>query len=145
RDVLAQLGADYHGPLAMVTHGLQLPPVWLALAGALVAWFLYLKRPELPGQIAQKVAPLYRLLDRKYYFDEINQQVFSKGAQQTGRMFWRVGDETIIDGTMVNGTAKTVGWFSGVIRGVQSGFLYHYAFAMVIGLAVLLGWLVLQA
>ncbi|MDH3647435.1 MAG: NADH-quinone oxidoreductase subunit L [Gammaproteobacteria bacterium] len=142
-DVLAELGHEFHGPMAMVTHGLQQWPVWLAAAGALTAWFLYVKRSDLPAVIAEKLSPLYRVLDRKYYFDEFNQQVFSQGAQQTGRLFWRIGDETIIDGSMVNGTAKAVGWFSGVIRGIQTGFLYHYAFAMVIGLAALLGWLIL--
>ncbi|MBT8138024.1 MAG: NADH-quinone oxidoreductase subunit L [Gammaproteobacteria bacterium] len=143
-DVLTELGKGWHGPLGMITHAIQTPPLWFALAGVFVAWFLYLRRPELPGRIATAISPLYRLLDRKYYFDELNQQVFANGAQQAGRLFWRVGDETLIDGAVVNGSAKTVGWISGVMRGIQSGFLYHYAFAMVIGLAALLGWLIVR-
>ncbi|MDH3588710.1 MAG: NADH-quinone oxidoreductase subunit L [Gammaproteobacteria bacterium] len=144
-DVLSELGKEFHGPLAMMTHALQQWPLWFALAGVATAWFFYLKRPDLPQSIAQTLAPLYRILDRKYYFDEFNQQVFANGAQQAGRLFWRVGDETIIDRTVVNGSARAVDWISGRLRGIQSGYLYHYAFAMVIGLAVLLAWLILGA
>ncbi len=144
-DVLGELAADWHGPGAMMLHALETPVFWLAIAGVGTAWFLYLRRPALPAQIRDRVAPLYKLLDNKYYFDDVNQAVFAKGAEQTGRLFWRVGDETIIDGAVVNGTARSIGWFSSVIRVIQSGFLYHYAFAMVIGLAILLGWLILRA
>ncbi|NND60414.1 MAG: NADH-quinone oxidoreductase subunit L, partial [Gammaproteobacteria bacterium] len=141
-DVLAELGKDWHGPLGLITHAPFTPVLYLALGGVIAAWYLYLKRPDLPATIREKLSPVHKLLENKYYFDDLNQFLFARGAQQTGKVFWRVGDETVIDGAMVNGTAKLVGWFSGVVRTIQSGFLYHYAFVMVIGLAVLLGWVI---
>jgi NADH-quinone oxidoreductase subunit L len=135
---LAKLAQEFHGPGAFALHGLQTAPFWLAVAGLVVAWFLYLKRPELPGRIAHSAKGLYRLLANKYYLDDINQAVFAGGARRLGGVLWRVGDVAIIDGFFVNGPARVVGWFSGVIRRVQSGFVYHYAFMMIIGVFVLL-------
>jgi NADH-quinone oxidoreductase subunit L len=143
-DVLAHVGEEFHGPGAFVVHALQQPPVWLALLGALAAWFFYIKRPDLPGKIAEKFSVLYTLLANKFYFDQINQTVFAGGSRELGTALWRVGDVALIDGALVNGSARIVGWLSGVMRRMQSGYLYHYAFAMIIGLSVLLGWYVLR-
>jgi NADH-quinone oxidoreductase subunit L len=117
------------------------PAVWLAAAGAALAWFLYLKRPELPEVIRGKVAPLYDVLVNKYYFDWFNEKVVAAGSRALGTALWRGGDVAVIDGTVVNGSARLVGWVASVARGLQSGYLYHYAFATIIGLSVLLAWL----
>jgi len=137
-DPLRKLGEHWHGPAAFALHGLTALPFWLALGGIATAWYLYLKRPELPEVIARRARGLYALLINKYYFDEIYQTVFAGGARLLGRGLWRVGDVGIIDGFFVNGSARVVGWFAGVIRRVQSGFIYHYAFMMIIGVLVLL-------
>jgi NADH-quinone oxidoreductase subunit L len=135
---LAKLAEEFHGPGAFALHGLQALPFWLAIGGLAVAWFLYLKQPELPERIASGARGLYRLLANKYYLDDINQALFAGGARRIGGLLWRVGDVAIIDGFFVNGSARVVGWFSGVIRRVQSGFVYHYAFMMIIGVFLLL-------
>ncbi len=144
RDVLSHVGEEFHGPAAFVVHALKQAPVYLALAGVLAAWFLYIKRPDLPGRIADRFAAIYKLLVNKFYFDEIYQAVFATGSRNLGNALWRVGDVAIIDGGLVNGSARVVGWLSGVIRRLQTGYLYHYAFAMIIGLSVLLAWYVLR-
>jgi NADH-quinone oxidoreductase subunit L len=127
-------------PGAMGAHAFVTAPFWLALAGVVVAWFLYLKRPDLPGVIATKLRPLVNILNNKYYFDWFNENVIARGARLLGTGLWKVGDRAIIDGALVNGSALTVKWVAGIVRRVQTGFLYTYAFWMVIGLAVLLGW-----
>ncbi len=142
-DVLGALAGDYHGPWAFVLHGLQAPAVYLALAGVAAAWYLYLHRPDLPDRISERMAPVYQVLTNKFYFDDVNEKVLAPATRGMGWVFWRVGDTTLIDGALVNGSARAVGWFSGVLRRVQSGYLYHYAFAMVIGLALLVGWVLL--
>jgi NADH-quinone oxidoreductase subunit L len=143
-DVLGHVGEEYHGPLAFIVHAFKAPAVYLAFAGWAAAWFLYIKRPELPAVIAGKVSALYQLLVKKFYFDEIYQAVFARGSVGLGSALWRVGDVALIDGTMVNGSARLVGWLSGVTRRLQSGYLYHYAFAMIIGLSAMLAWFVLR-
>ncbi|RCX28349.1 NADH-quinone oxidoreductase subunit L [Thioalbus denitrificans] len=140
-DVLAELGAEYHGPLAMLLHGLLAPPFWLAAAGVASAWYVYTRRPDIAENIRARVQGLYTLLDHKYYFDEFNDRVFASGGRGLGRLLWRAGDATLIDGWLVNGTANTVGRLAGVLRRVQSGYLYHYAFAMIIGLVGMLSWM----
>lgn len=139
-DVLAEVGTHFHGPAAFLVHGLSSPAVWLAGGGFVTAWYLYMRRPELALTMSQRFAPAHKVLSNKYYFDEFYQNVIAGGGRLLGRMLWRVGDVTLIDGLLVNGTARSIGWFSGVIRQVQTGYLYHYAFAMIIGLAALLGW-----
>jgi NADH-quinone oxidoreductase subunit L len=140
-DVLAQLGEHYHGPLAFVKHGLGSPILGLAAAGVLLAWYLYLKRPELAEQLRLKAGGLYTLLVNKYYIDAFNERFIAGGSRALGNLLWRGGDVAIIDGAAVNGSARLVGWIAGAIRGVQSGYLYHYAFATIIGLSALLAWL----
>jgi NADH-quinone oxidoreductase subunit L len=143
-DVLAHVKEEFHGPAQFVLHAFTGPAVYLAAAGVLSAWFLYIKRPELPSQIAARLSAPYNLLANKFYFDEIYQAVFAGGSRGLGTALWRVGDVALIDGAMVNGSARVVGWFSGLLRQIQSGYLYHYAFAMVIGLSALLAWYVLR-
>ena len=140
-DVLRQVGEEFHGPAAFVLHGLTGPAVWLAAAGVALAWFLYLKRPDLPAQVRERAGPLYTLLENKYYFDWFNENVIAAGSRMLGTALWKGGDVALIDGAAVNGTARLVGWVASVARGLQSGYLYHYAFATIIGLSVLLAWL----
>ena len=140
-DVLGRLGEDFHGPAAFVLHGLQAPAVWLAAAGVLAAWYLYLRNPALATQLRERAGGLYTLLANKYYFDAFNERYIAGGARALGRLLWRGGDVAIIDGAAVNGSARLVGWIAGTVRGLQSGYLYHYAFATIIGLSALLAWL----
>jgi len=143
-DVLGHVKEEFHGPARFVLHAFTGVPVYLAAAGVLSAWYLYIKRPDLPDQIATRVSAPYKLLSNKFYFDEIYQAVFAGGSRGLGTALWRVGDVALIDGGMVNGSARVVGWLSGLLRHMQSGYLYHYAFAMIIGLSALLAWYVLR-
>ena len=145
-DVLAALGTDYHGVTGFVLHGMLQPPFWLALSGVLVAWYFYLRRPDIPRRIAESASLIHNILLEKYGFDRFNDWFFAGGARGTGRFLWRFGDAGVIDGFLVNGSAKFVGWWSQIIRQIQSGYLYHYAFAMILGLLALLavfvhGWI----
>ncbi len=135
---LAEMKEEFHGPLAFALHGVTGAPFWLALAGIFTAWFFYIKRPDLPAVLAERFGVLYRLLSNKFYIDEIYQAVFARGAVGLGTGLWKIGDVNVIDGFFVNGSARLVGWTAGVIRGLQSGYVYHYAFMMIIGVFVLL-------
>ena len=137
-DVLSRVAEEFDGPASFALHGLLSPAFWLAMAVVVVAWFLYVARPDIPATLASRFGILYRMLDRKYWFDEAYQFLFAGGARGTGGALWRLGDTVLIDGLFVNGTARTVGWFAGVVRGLQTGMLYHYAFAMIVGLLALL-------
>jgi len=128
---------EFHGWLMMAVESVQGLPLWLALAGVVTAWFLYLKRPELPAKIKAAFPGIYKLLENKYYLDKINETVFAKGAVSFGTGLWKEGDQAVIDG-IVNGSARSVAWFAGVIRFLQSGYIYHYAFAMILGMLGLL-------
>jgi NADH-quinone oxidoreductase subunit L len=141
-DVLAHMGEAWHGSLGLLTHAVMTPVFWLAAAGVFTAWFLYLKRPDIPATIQSKVSGLYNLLDRKYYFDDLYIKGFAAGGRNIGKFLWQKGDELIIDGVVVNGTANTIARLAGVMRHIQTGYLYTYAFAMIIGLTMLLGWLI---
>jgi len=140
-DVLARLGEHYHGPWAFVRHGLSSPILGLAGAGVMLAWYLYIKEPQLAERLRDRAGWLYTLLVNKYYFDAFNEKVVAAGARALGTGLWRVGDVAIIDGAAVNGSARLVGWIANVARGIQTGYLYHYAFATIIGLSALLAWL----
>jgi NADH-quinone oxidoreductase subunit L len=135
---LSEMKEEFHGAFTMVLHALTTLPLWLALAGVATSWFFYMKRPDIPAAIKQRFSALYTLLDNKYYFDRFNDWFFAGGARGTSRLLWKFGDVTLIDGIMVDGTAKLVGLFSGVLRRLQSGYIYHYAFSMIIGVFVLL-------
>lgn len=138
-DVLARLAGDYHGVFGMITHGLVTAPFWLAVGGVVTAWWCYLKHPEIPQKVADSLTLVHRVLLDKYGFDRFNDWFFAGGARGTGMALWRGGDVGLIDGFIVNGSAKAVAWWAQVVRHVQSGYLYHYAFAMILGLLVLLG------
>ncbi|HSD67976.1 MAG TPA: NADH-quinone oxidoreductase subunit L [Woeseiaceae bacterium] len=140
-DVLSELGSAFHGSGRFILHALQGPAVYLAAAGLATAWFLYLKRPELPATIRTRLSGLYELLDRKYYFDDLYIKGFAAGGRSIGRLLWQKGDELLIDGVMVNGTANSLARLAGVLRQLQTGYLYHYAFAMIIALTGVLFWL----
>jgi NADH-quinone oxidoreductase subunit L len=137
-DVLSELGKHFHGVVAMMAHALTTAPFWLAIAGMATTWYLYLRRPDLPALIRGRFSWIYAILDRKYGFDEAYQWLFGDGAVRAGTGLWKGGDVRVIDGLLVNGSAHVVGWFATVIRNLQSGFIYHYAFAMIIGILVLL-------
>ena len=141
-DVLGHHAANYHGIWSFISHGVTALPFWLAMAGVAMAYFLYMLRPDIPMRMHQKFNWLYRIMDNKYGFDRFNEVIFSGGARVIGRVLWKVGDEAIIDGTVVNGTARTVGFVSKVGRQLQSGYLYHYAFAMILGVWLLLTFFV---
>ena len=143
-NVLGEGAAEFHGPAAYVLHAFTLPVPWIALGGALCAWYLYLKNPALPERLSKQFSGIYTLLVNKYYFDEFNQKVFARGSTALGGFFWRIGDVAVIDNGLVNGGARLVDWASQVARQLQSGYLYHYAFAMITGLAVLAGWVLLS-
>jgi NADH-quinone oxidoreductase subunit L len=133
-------GAGSHSGADMLAHAWISLPLWLAVAGIAAAWFLYLHRPQAAAIIANRFRLLHQILLRKYGVDELYLRVFADGGQGLGRAFWKFGDRLIIDDTLVNGTAKWVGRLSGVIRSLQTGYVYHYAFAMIIGLVVLMSW-----
>ena len=135
-NVLSKLGFDGMGPF--IAHGLTSAPFILAVLGFGLAWLLYIREPHLPDKIRAHIQPLYKLLLNKYGFDDFNQKVFAAGARGLGGVLWRIGDVKLIDGLAVNGTARLIGWLSALVRGVQSGFIYHYAFAMIIGLFLLM-------
>jgi NADH-quinone oxidoreductase subunit L len=137
-DVLGELAKDFHGVLGMMAHALTTAPFWLAAGGIAAAAYLYLRRPDLAGVVKEKAGVLYTVLDRKYWFDELYSWLFAGGARSVGTGLWKGGDVAVIDGVFVNGSARVVGWFAGVIRRVQSGMIYHYAFTMIIGIVVLL-------
>jgi NADH-quinone oxidoreductase subunit L len=139
-DVLAHLREEFHGPAAFVLHGLASPAVWLAAAGVAAAWFVYLQRPEVAAQLRERAGALYTLLVNKYYFDAFNEKVIARAVRGVAQGLWRGGDVAVIDGAAVNGSARVIGWAAGKLRALQSGFLYHYAFAMIVGLSALLAW-----
>ncbi len=122
----------------MGLHGFVTVPFFLMVAGVALAWFFYLKRPDIPEAIGRKFSGLYRLLENKYYLDRINEVVFAGGARLLGRGLWKGGDQALIDGLAVNGSARVVGWVASVSRLLQSGYIYHYAFAMLVGIAIVL-------
>lgn len=142
-NVLGHVGEHYSGPIGFILHGLLAPAVWLAGAGVFVAWYCYLKRPDIPEMIKHRFSGIYNLLERKYGFDDFNEAVFASGSRIVGNFLSKEGDAKLIDGIMVNGTARSVGFLTGVIRHLQSGFLYHYAFAMIVGIVVLISFFVL--
>ncbi len=137
---MAELAKMFHGPVQMALHGLMTLPFWLALAGVASAYYMYMVNPALPAAIKRRVEPLYTLLENKYYMDWFNENVLARGARALGIGLWKGGDEKVIDGTLVNGSWKLVGWVSGVVRKVQTGYIYHYALAMIMGIFILISY-----
>ncbi len=132
----------YHGPWGMAVHALTTLPFWLAVAGVALSYYMYLVNPALPAAIKARVQPLYTLLENKYYMDWFNENVLARGARALGVGLWKGGDQAIIDGTLVNGSWKIVGAVSSVVRWFQTGYLYHYALAMIVGVFVLMTYFV---
>jgi NADH-quinone oxidoreductase subunit L len=139
-NVVAEIGREFTGPVGFALHGFISPPFWFAAAGVFCAWLFFLKKPSLSYKVASAFSWLREILVQKYYFDWFNQTVIAGLTRLIGFGLWKGGDQALIDGALVNGSAHTVSWFGSVIRRVQNGYLYSYAFWMVIGLAILLGW-----
>jgi NADH-quinone oxidoreductase subunit L len=137
---LATMAEEWHGPWEFVLHGFTTLPFWLALAGIATAWFLYIRRPELPAMLRERGGAFYALFANNYYIDRFNDWFFAGGFRRVGALFSDVGDRSIIDGFFVNGTAKLVAVAAALLRHIQSGYIYHYAFTMIIGVFALLTW-----
>jgi len=131
-----------HSPAGMALHGFMTLPFALALSGVILAWFFYMKRPDIPAAIKHKLQLIYRILEHKYGFDSFNERVFAGGSRAFGHQLWQIGDVKLIDGAMVNGTANLMGRIASQVRKVQTGLIYHYAFAMIIGVFLLLTFFV---
>ncbi|NDF63801.1 MAG: hypothetical protein EB096_01295 [Betaproteobacteria bacterium] len=140
--VMKELAEAFHGPLAMAAHAFSTLPFWLALSGVVVSYYMYMVNPAVPAAIKRACQPLYTLLENKYYMDWINENILARGARALGTGLWRGGDQALIDGAVVNGSWKIVGWVSSVARRLQSGYLYHYALVMILGVFVLMTWFV---
>jgi len=141
-DVLATIGESFHGAFAFVQHGFHGAAIYLAAGGAGLAWYLYMKNPPMAENLKNRFSFLHKMLDKKYWIDEVYFTVFAKGSRLLGAGFWKGGDVALIDGLIVNGSGKAVVWLAGVTRQLQTGMLYHYAFAMVLGLIAMLYWFV---
>ena len=139
---MEELGKLFHGPVQMAVHAFSTAPFWLALAGVALAYYMYMVNPALPAAMKARVQPLYTLLENKYYMDWINENILARGARALGTGLWKGGDQAMIDGAIVNGSWKLVGWVSGLVRWAQSGYLYHYAFVMIVGVFVLMTYFV---
>jgi NADH-quinone oxidoreductase subunit L len=144
-DIIGKMAREFHGPGEFGLRGFLGWPFWLMVAGFITAWVCFLRRPALADRAARTFGWLRTLLVEKYYFDWLNEKVIAPLARGIGIGLWKVGDQAIIDGALVNGSAATVGWFGSVVRRVQNGYLYSYAFWIVIGLAALLGWFLARA
>jgi NADH-quinone oxidoreductase subunit L len=139
---MEELAKAFHGPVQMAWHALTTMPFWLALAGVASAYYMYMVNPALPAAIKARVQPVYTLLENKYYMDWFNENILARGARALGTGLWKGGDQMLIDGMLVNGSWKVVRWVSGVARRLQSGYLYHYALAMILGIFVLMTYFV---
>jgi len=140
RDVLAEVATHFHGAVAFALHGFVTPVFFMAMAGLVTAAVFYLIAPGIPAFLDSKLGFLRRILENKYGFDDFNQAVFARGSLGLGQQLWQKGDVALIDGALVNGSAKGVGALAGIARHLQSGMLFHYAFAMIIGLLAMLSW-----
>ena len=138
-----ELHEEWHGWVAFGMHAFQTLPFWLVVAGAVIAWYCYLINPKVPAAIKSSLSGLNKLLENKYYVDWINEQIIARGARCLGRGLWQTGDRGIIDGLLINGSARVVGWVAAISRHLQSGFIYHYAFAMIVGIMALVTFFVL--
>ena len=136
---MAEIAKEFHGPLAMAIHSITTAPFLLAVAGVATAYYFYMINPRIPAYIKDKSGPIYNLLENKYYLDKFNEVVIAGGARLLGNGLWNIGDKTLIDGFLVNGSAKLIRLLSIFSRKMQSGYLYHYAFVMILGV---LGFLI---
>ena len=143
-DTLTPLTEEFHGAMAMAIHGVTSLPFVLAMLGVALAFYLYVINPALPAKLRQQFSGIVKILEEKYYFDRFNDFFFAGGARKLGEGLFRFGDRALIDGVMVDGSAKGIGALSGVMRHLQTGYIYHYAFVMVAGVLVFLTWLLLR-
>jgi NADH-quinone oxidoreductase subunit L len=139
---MAELEEHWHGWIAYALHALTSVAFWLVVAGAVTAWYCYLINPKVPAAIQRKLSGLNYVLENKYFFDWFNEQVLARGARALGQGLWQQGDRGLIDGVIVNGSAKLVGAIAAVTRRLQTGYIYHYAFAMIIGLMVAITYII---
>jgi NADH-quinone oxidoreductase subunit L len=137
---MEELERDFDGPVAMAVHALNGPVFWLALAGVVLAWFFYLRRPDIPAVLQRRFSFIYRLLDNKYYFDWFNENVLARAARLAGTGLWRGGDVGVIDNILIDGSARTIGGVAALSRRIQSGYLYWYALVMIVGVIGLMTW-----
>jgi NADH-quinone oxidoreductase subunit L len=137
---MSQLAIDWHGPVAFALHAFTGPVVWLAFGGVALAWFFYLKRPSIPAAIKRRFSGVYRLLDNKYYMDWFNEHVLARGARAIGTGLWKRGDMGLIDGVLIDGSARGIGSIARLARRLQSGYLYWYALFMIVGVIGLMTW-----
>ena len=139
---MAEIAAAFHGPMAMALHAFYTVPFWLAVAGVVVSYYMYMINPALPAAVKRSFQPVYTLLENKYYLDWFNENILARGTRLFGMGLWKGGDQALIDGALVNGSWKVVGWISGVVRRLQTGYVYHYALVMLLGIFVLMTYFV---
>ena len=139
---MAELAREFHGPVQMAVHALTSAPFWLALAGVACAYYLYMVNTALPARLKAMFMPIYTVLDNKYYMDWFNENVLARAARALGIGLWKGGDQALIDGALVNGSWKLVSAVSAVVRRLQTGYLYHYALSMSLGVIVLMTYFV---
>jgi len=138
--VMSELAGEWHGVGSFIAHAFLSAPFWLAVAGIAAAYYCYLVNPALPARMRERMSAIYTLLDNKYYFDRFNDWFFAGGFRRVGTFFANAGDRSLIDGLMVNGSAHLVRAASAVLREMQTGRVYHYAFAMILGVFAMLVW-----
>jgi NADH-quinone oxidoreductase subunit L len=141
-EAMHELGHAYHGAIAMAMHAFSSAPFWLAFAGVVSSYYMYMINPSVPAAIKRACMPIFTLFENKYYMDWINENILARGARALGTGLWKGGDQSVIDGGIVNGCWKLVGAVSVVTRQLQSGYLYHYALAMIVGVFLLMTWFV---
>jgi NADH-quinone oxidoreductase subunit L len=139
---MAKLAEMFHGSVQYAAHAFVTLPFWLAVAGVALSYYMYMVNPALPAAIKARVMPIYTLLENKYYMDWFNENVLARGARGLGLAFWKGGDQGVIETGFVNGSWKLVGWVSGVVRRLQSGYIYHYALVMLLGVFAMLSYFV---
>jgi len=140
--VMQELSEAFHGPVAMAVHALTSAPFWLALGGVVTAWYMYLVNPAVPAAIGRLLRPLVLVLENKYFLDWINENILARGARLLGNGLWKGGDRLLIDGLLVNGSWRLIAWIAGRVRQLQSGYLYHYALSMILGIFLLMTYFV---
>jgi NADH-quinone oxidoreductase subunit L len=140
--VMHELAHEYHGAVAMALHALSTAPFWLAVAGVASSYYMYMINPAVPAAIKRVFHPIYVLFENKYYLDWFNENVLARGARALGTGLWKGGDQAIIEGGVVNASWKLVGWVSSLTRQLQTGYLYHYALVMILGVFLLMTWFV---
>jgi NADH-quinone oxidoreductase subunit L len=139
---IASFRAEFHGVFGMVAHAPFTLPFWLMIAGLVLAWWGSLAQPSLGPSLRRALKPIVSLMEHKYFLDAFNEKVLAAGARVIGKGLWKAGDQGIIDGVAINGSARTIGWLASLIRHLQTGFIYDYAIAMIVGVAILLYWFV---